>query len=256
MNTLTNKLLAILLLFSLSMAQAQKPTKKLIKQTVDKTPSFLRFLFRGGMPYYKHLVNPVNQAEDYKTPYKKALNLGLRSIDMAYANKYEQSEEAIACLQVVKALADDLNIGQFFDFNTIKKLAATSNSLELLVAETDTIVSRINHHLYDVAKRPHLFILMLTGSWLESSYIISSIAAKMQYSSLLDKYAKQQHESLKQLLLLLSYYKKANSVKKIYDQLDRLSVKYKGINGVMTEDGLKQVLSILTQIRTHITTKE
>ena len=178
MNTLMKKLCLIPFLLSLNVAQAQKirpkPTRESIEQVVDKTPLFLRFLLRiknTDLPFSKNLLNPANNIQNYQSQYKKALNLGIYSIDFTYVNAYEQTREALSYLNSIKELADELRIGQFFDFKTMKRLATQSDTLEALLASTDTLVKKINTFLYEEEGRPDLFILMLTGSWLESSYM-------------------------------------------------------------------------------------
>jgi hypothetical protein len=55
--------------------------------------------------------------------------------------------DGIKYITSIKSLADELNIGQFFDVETIGRLAANSKNLDSLLLITTMNFNHINHYL-------------------------------------------------------------------------------------------------------------
>ena len=65
--------------------------------------------------YNGSLLNQSDNLPKYNNNYKKALNLGVYGTDLGYTNIYGQNQDGIKYISSIKSLADELNIGQFFD---------------------------------------------------------------------------------------------------------------------------------------------
>lgn len=207
-----------------------KLSREVLSDIVKSIPSPLEisFLIKDlGIQYDKKLLNSADNISSYNTNYKKALNLGIYSTDLGYANIYEQTQDALYYLNSVKEMADGLNIGQFFDFKTIKRLATKSNNLDSLLLETNTNLEKINDHLQEIG-RADLTILILTGGWLESLYITCEIAKKSP-NELLNNRIGEQKIILEQLLLLLSFYEELPNVKNLIVDLNKLQKIYENV---------------------------
>lgn len=257
-----------------------KLSREVLSDIVKSIPSPLEisFLIKDlGIQYDKKLLNSADNISNYNTKYKKALNLGIYSTDLGYANIYEQTQDALYYLNSVKEMADGLNIGQFFDFKTIKRLATKSNNLDSLLLETNTNLEKINDHLQEIG-RADLTILILTGGWLESLYITCEIAKKSP-NELLNNRIGEQKIILEQLLLLLSFYEELPNVKSLIIDLNKLQKIYDNVkidfqyndpttkeddNGILivddntstkinfTDKDLNQILQTSREIRTKI----
>ncbi len=213
-------------------AKPQTPavSKEVLSDIVKSIPSPLEisFLIKDlGIKYDRSILNSTNNKENYNTSYKQALNLGIYSTDLGYANIYEQTQDALYYLSSVRDMADGLNIGQFFDFNTIKDLATSSNNLDSLLLVTNTNLERINDHLQE-SGRPDLTILILTGGWLEALYLTCEVAKKRP-NELLNNRIGEQKIILEQLLLLLSFYEDNEKIKKLIEDLNELRTIYDNV---------------------------
>ncbi len=116
-----------------------KLSPDVIKGIIESIPNPIEisFLIKDmGVKYNPAILNSTDKVSSYNTEYKKALNLGVYSTDLGYANIYSQSQDAIGFLTGVKDMADGLNIGKFFDFETIKQLASSSDNMNELLQET------------------------------------------------------------------------------------------------------------------------
>lgn len=202
-------------------------SKEVLADIIKSIPSPIEisFLIKDlGINYDNNILNDAEKSSKYNTDFKRALNLGIYSTDLGYANIYEQKQDAIKYLNSVKEMADGLKIGDFFDFQTIRKLA-TKNNLDSLLMVTTMNLENINEHLQKKG-RADLTIIILTGGWLEALYLSCEVAKKKP-NKLLDNRIGEQGIILDQLLLLLSFYEnEVPNIKSLIDDLHKLKKIY------------------------------
>ena len=121
----------------------------------------------------------------------------------------------------IRDLADGLSIGQFFDFNTIRKLATNSNNLDSLLLITTKNFNKINVYLQD-QKRSNLSILLLTGGWLEALHITCQVYQKNPDNVVLKEKIGEQKIILEQIQLLLSLYESDPDIASLSEELKQL----------------------------------
>ncbi len=156
------------------------------------------------------MLNDPKKTAVYNTNYEKAINLGIYGTDLGYTNIYEQNQDAIFYLNSIKELADELSIGQFFDFGTIKRLATNSSNLDSLLYLTTKNFNNINSYLQN-QKRSNLSILILTGGWLEALHVTCKVAEKNPNNKVLAERIGEQKVIMDNIMLLLSFYSESNS---------------------------------------------
>jgi hypothetical protein len=126
------------MLNSLDSAAAQGPhiSEAVIGDLLQEIPSPLEIsvlLKESGKKYNVDFLNSADNISKYNNNYQKAMNLGIYGTDLGYTNIYEKNTDGIKYMASIKSLADDLNIGQFFDLETISKLATNSKNLDSLL---------------------------------------------------------------------------------------------------------------------------
>jgi hypothetical protein len=127
-----------------------------------------------GVPFSKgYLVSP-DKADNYDTNFKKAIGLGVLSADLGYLNVYAQTNEVVNYLATIKKLSDELNVGQFFDFQTLKRLASNKDDMDSLMFLSQSSFRQMDEHLRK-NNRTNLSALVVTGVWLEGLYLITQI---------------------------------------------------------------------------------
>lgn len=170
------------------------------------SPIETSFLIKGiGAPYNVSNLNDHNLVTNYNTNYSQALNLGVYSTDLGFANLYDKNQDVLNYLNAVKKLADNLGIGQYFDYKTIKELASSSGNVEQLLQLTQQNLEKIHNHLND-QKRESLTILILTGGWIEALYLTTLVHQKANNRELKDRIGEQKI-ALEQILTILDVYK-------------------------------------------------
>lgn len=211
-------------------SKAPAISKEVLSDIIKSIPSPLEisFLIKDlNIPYEGKILNNPDNISKYNTNYKQALNLGIYSTDLGYANIYARTQDALNYLTAVKGMADGLKIGQHFDFKTIKKLAATKDNLDSLLLVTNKNLEDINDHLQEKG-RPDLTILILTGGWIEALYLTCEVAKKKP-NELLNNRIGDQKIILDQLLLLLSFYDDNPNIKTLIEQMNRLQKMYENV---------------------------
>ncbi len=205
-----------------------------IEDVINAIPSPLEIssmIRESGADYSEEMLNPTENVDKYITNKRKAFNLGIYGADLGYINIYDQTSSSIVYLETVKEIADDLKIGHFFDFNTLKRLAANSANIDSLLYISTSGLEKMNQYLRQ-QNRGDLSVLIVTGGWLEATYIASQVFKESQNADLAERLGEQKI-TLDELIILLNVYKSDpyfkglladfEKLKEIYDQV---AIKY------------------------------
>ncbi|HEY5826071.1 MAG TPA: hypothetical protein VIT44_16975 [Cyclobacteriaceae bacterium] len=187
-------------------------------------------LKESGKKYNGSYLNSPESVSNYNSNYKKALNLGVYGTDLGYTNIYEQNQDGVKYMTSIKTLADGLSIGQFFDIETIGRLATNSKNLDSLLLITTQNFNSINHYLQS-RNQSNLSVLFLTGGWVEALNILCEVAAANPTNKEMQETIGEQKIILENILLLLSFYKDSDQnmaslltdmeeLKKLYDKVN------------------------------------
>ena len=187
-------------------------------------------LKESGKKYNGGYLNSPESVSNYNSNYKKALNLGVYGTDLGYTNIYEQNQDGVKYMTSIKTLADGLSIGQFFDIETIGRLATNSKNLDSLLLITTQNFNSINHYLQS-RNQSNLSVLFLTGGWVEALNILCEVAAANPTNKEMQETIGEQKIILENILLLLSFYKESDQnmaslltdmeeLKKLYDKVN------------------------------------
>ncbi|KXX69849.1 hypothetical protein [Flammeovirga sp. SJP92] len=250
-----------------------------VGEVLESIPSPLEIsvlIKENGTVYNKSDLNAPDAVSRYNTTFQKALNLGIYGTDLGFANIYGKNQDAISFLNSVKDLADGLGIGAFFDYETIKELAESSNRLDELIQTTTLNFEKINNNLAE-RKRENVSALILTGGWIEAVYLTAMVNAREPNDLLKDKIGDQKIV-LDQLLLVLDIYKSSpgfedlindlTALQEIYDQIevevivgeptmeeiDGVLVVTDGTRSVVhvTDGDIQKITSLLKSIRNKV----
>jgi len=244
---------------SLDSAQNGKSSidAEVIGSILDQIPSPLEIsvlLKASGTKYTPSLLNSPDNIHLYNNNFKKALNLGIYGTDLGYTNIYEQNQEGVRYLSAIKSLADELNIGQFFDIETIGRLASNSRNLDSLLLITTQNFNAINHYLQQQS-RANLSVLLLTGGWLEAVQVTCQVAAKNPNHRDLQEKIGEQKITLEQILLLFSFYENDANMASLLSDLKELEKVFEKVNITYTyAESTMEVVDGVAVIKDNSTT--
>jgi len=231
--------------------------EEVINSILQQIPSPLEIsvlLKESGTKYNSSLLNSPDNLSKYNSNFKKALNLGVYGTDLGYTNIYQQNQDGIKYLASIKSLANELNIGQFFDIETIGRLAGNSKNLDSLLLITTQNFNEINRYL-QTQGRANLSVLLLTGGWLEAMQITCQVAAKDPKNKELREKIGEQKIILEQIVLLYSFYKEDENMASLLKDLDELKKAFDTINITYTyKESTMEVVNGVAVIKDNSTT--
>jgi len=187
-------------------------------------------LKESGKKYNGSYLNSPDNISKYNSNYQKALNLGVYGTDLGYTNIYEQNQDGVKYMGSIKTMADGLSIGQFFDIETIGRLATNSKNLDSLLLITTQNFNSINHYLQS-QNRSNLSVLFLTGGWVEALNILCEVAAANPVNKDLQETIGEQKIILENIMLLLSFYKESDqNMASLLNDMEQLKKLYDKVN--------------------------
>ncbi|MCF6184945.1 MAG: hypothetical protein L3J56_10075 [Bacteroidales bacterium] len=172
------------------------------------------------VPYSKKHLVPTDVANDFDSNFEKALGLGMLSADLGYLNVYNRKNAIVEYLTSIKRLADALDVDQFFEFQTLKRLATNSNNLDSLMFLSVTSYHDMDEHLRRT-RRSNLSALMITGVWTEGQYLACKVN-QFKSDSTTEEIIAGQKNIVKELLSVLEFFDDKPKFKKMNDQFREL----------------------------------
>lgn len=198
-----------------------------IIQSIPTPVEMASLLKSNGATYDAAILNTTDNASKYNTNYSKALNIGIYSADLGYINIYEKTFSAVNYLSTVKGLADDIKVGQFFDFETLKRFASNNNNYDsLLYVSTDNF-NKMDAFLRE-QKRGELSVLMISGAWLEGLYIATQVNKQVKTKELKERIGYEKI-NLDNILVILNAYKQDKYFAGIVAEFDKMKAIYETI---------------------------
>lgn len=222
-----------------------------VNEIIRSVPSPLEMtalIKESGAEFSTSILNTTDNKDKYSSQFKKALNLGAYGADLGYINIYEKTSKAFSYLTAVKALADELKVGQFFDFNTIKRLAKNNTNLDSVIYISTAGFEDMNNYL-SAKGRSNISLLILVGGWSEALYLATEVVNKSNGGSqeLIERIGEQKIV-LDDLSLIISAFENDPIINKIDEDLADLKLAYEDVSIVYeySEPEMKEVDGVLT----------
>ncbi len=212
---------------SVSNVQVEEGTLNNLIQTIPSPIEMATLIKETGGEYNESLLNPTDNSEKYNTSYKQAFNIGIYSADLGYINIYEKTFATIGYLTAIKSLSDEINVGQFFDFNTMKNLASNSKNVDSLLYISINSFNKMDAYLRQ-QKRGELSVLIVVGAWLEGLHIACQVA-KVHPNNEMNERIGEQKMVLDNIMAILDLYKKNSHFENLATDFSKLKNIYDGV---------------------------
>ncbi len=152
----------------------------------------------------RYLAN-TDKIEDFTTNVQQAFNLGIYSADLGYLNMYNKTNTVLDYISAIKTLSDGINVGQFFDFTTLKRLAQNNQNLDSLMLISVQSFNQMDRYLRN-NQRTNLSVLIVAGVWIEGMYLATQVYNDKPHPELKERIGEQKI-ILDQLMIFLQNYK-------------------------------------------------
>jgi len=184
-----------------------------------------------NVPFSRDYIASTENVDHYNTNFKQAIVLGIYGADLGYLNMYGKTSVAIDFLTSIKKLANKLKIGQFFDFQTLKRLASNNENIDSLIYISQRNFNQMNQYLRE-NRRSNISVLMVAGVWIEGIYLTGQVY-EMSPDPELREAIGEQKIMISDLMILLRNYENdpdfaalIKDYEKLYELFKKVKITY------------------------------
>ena len=203
-------------------------------QNISSPVEMANMIKASGVDFSQRILNNPDNVSKYETTFKKALNLGIFSADLGYINIFDKNNIVVSYLMAAKTLADGLRVGQFFDYEALRKAATNSGNLDTLMEMSISSFNKIDSYLRD-QRRGDVSTLIITGAWVEGMYLSVMVQKEVNQKKMADRIAEQKHV-VEILEIILDNYRSRPNFPELVDGIRDLNKAYGAIR-ITTELG-------------------
>jgi hypothetical protein len=192
---------------SIPVGEAEKLSTEAIEEiskNITSPVEIANLLQVMAVPFSPDYLASSIDANKQTTSFDKAFTLGILGADLGYLNIYEKTGSSIDILSSIRKLAEGIRVGQFFDFETIKRLSLNKSNLDSLLLLSIDSYTQIDKYLRD-NDRGQLSSLMIIGVWIEAQYLATQVMKEYPDPMLRDRIGEQKI-ILNDLILLANPY--------------------------------------------------
>lgn len=227
-------------------------TKDMVDHMVENMGSpieTIAMLKSLGIPFNSTLLADNNNADNFNTSFSQAVALGIYGADLGYLNFYGKTSLVLSYISTVKSLADQLKVGQFFDYSTLKRLANNNENVDSLVYISRKSMNRIDQYLRKT-QRSSLSAAIVTGVWIEGMHYTTQFY-KLNRKPRLKEAIGDQKTLIAQLVKVLKSYNYHAGIADLEKDLNYINEVFKGVT-ISVESGepeYKEINGIYTVIQ-------
>ncbi|HUX94418.1 MAG TPA: hypothetical protein VMV47_01690 [Bacteroidales bacterium] len=222
---------------SIPLSEAEKLSPEAIEdiaRNISSPVEIANLLQMLEVPFSQDYLASSIDANKEGTNFNKAMKLGILGADLGYLNMYEKTGSSLDVLSSIRKLAEDIRVGQFFDFELIKRLSQNKSNLDSLLFISIDSYQQIDDYLRN-NDRGHLSALMIIGVWIEGQFLATQVVNKYPDRMLRDRIGEQKI-ILNDLLLLISpYCNNSQEFTALCKDLNTLKEKYRDIRITYTQ---------------------
>lgn len=205
-----------------------------ISKNITSPVEIANLLLMLDVPFSQNYLATSIDPKKQSTNFDKALKLGILGADLGYLNIYEKTGSSLDVLSSIRKLAEDIKVGQFFDFESIKRLSQNKSNLDSLLFISIDSYNQIDNYLR-ANDREQLSALMILGVWLEGQYLATQVVSKVPNKILSDRIGEQKI-ILNDLIFLMSpYCNRDTEFKSLCKDLFDIKDKYRDIRITYTQ---------------------
>ncbi len=225
-----------------------------IIQSIPSPLEISSLIQNSGAKYTESFLNKTENINSYNSQFSKAINLGIYGADLGYINLYNKTYSAMNYLNSVYQLATDLKIGDYFDFNTLKRLAVNNKNLDSIVYIT-TANFETMHKQLKKENNSQISVLILIGGWVEGTYLTTQIAqsSDTEHSAELMQTVQDEQLVVNELIKLGNAYSNHAGFKGIVADLENLKKAFEANNTeAVTKDQFSSLAKEIIAMRNKL----
>lgn len=198
-----------------------------IIQSVSSPVEVAALIKNLGIEFSRKYLAPPEKVNYLNTSFEKALFLGIYGADLGYLNMYNKTSNVVEYLNAINKLANDIKVGQFFDFKTLKRIAQSGENIDSLMYLSLHSFNQMDAYLRE-NNRSNLSALMVIGIWIEGLYLVTQVTKEAPHPDLAERVGEQKI-ILEKLLLVVKNFSKDRQFARLYEELNKLNNLYKNV---------------------------
>jgi hypothetical protein len=205
-----------------------------ISKNISSPVEIANLLQTMEVPFSQSYLAFSIDANKQSTSFDKALKLGILGADLGYLNMYERTGSSLEVLSSIRKLAEDIKVGQYFDFETIKRLSQNKSNLDSLLFISIDSYNKIDNYLRS-NDRGQFSALMIIGVWLEAQYLATQVVKDYPDKMLSDRIGEQKIILNDLLLLINPYCNRSPEFTALCRDLQDIKDKYRDVRITFTQ---------------------
>lgn len=182
---------------------------------------FFEIIRQIGGKRQADLLIPAKNADSFTDNRNRALAFGMFSADIAYVSSYEIGSNTLVYLATLEKLANAMDLGGIFDEELKRRIEGNSGNIDSLFVLSDVaFYNAVEYLKMDMAE--NVLGLMLAGGWIESMFIVSSIAGEFDAQKPIFENMKGQYLVLETIQEYLLPYNDDEMVLQVYGYLSEI----------------------------------
>jgi hypothetical protein len=222
---------------SVPLSEAEKLSPEAIadiSKNISSPVEIANLLQKLEVPFSQNYLATSIDANKQSTNFDKALKLGILGSDLGYLNMYEMTGSSLDVLSSIRKIAEDIKVGQFFDFELIKRLSQNKSNLDSLLFISIDSYTQIDNYLRS-NDRGQLSALMIIGVWIEGQYLATQVISQFHDKMLSDRIGEQKIILNDLLLLIIPYCNRDSEFTGLCKNLQDIKDKYRDIRITFTQ---------------------
>ena len=205
-----------------------------ISKNISSPVEIANLLQTLQVPFSQNYIAESIDANRQSTSFDKALKLGILGADLGYLNMYEKTGSSLDVLSSIRKIAEDIKVGQFFDFESIKRLSKNKSNLDSLLFISIDSYTKIDNYLRE-NDRGQLSALMIIGVWIEGQYLATQVVSKVPDKMLMDRVGEQKIILNDLIFLLVPYCNHDSEYSALCKNLQEIKDKYHDVRITYTQ---------------------
>jgi len=197
------------------------------------------------------ITNPVENSKKYFISSTRAINLGVFGADLSYSTLYNQEQKVIEYLDVIRALANELNMSKIYDQEMYTKIKDNFDNRDTLVTILEKAFNDTYAFLAENDQQANA-LLVVGGAWVEGMYLTTHVSEAAYQVAGISRVLLEQKESFDTYLEITAPYMSDQTVAEFVKKLDPIKTVYAGIGTSLTEQNIKDITTAITGIRQQI----
>ena len=234
--------------------QEVKEIKNQIETNVYPLPTsaaVIKKLTELEVGYIIGISNPVGNAKKYFDSQSRAKNLGVYGADLSYATLYNQQQDVINYLDVIRSLSNELNMSKVYNedlYAQIKKNVDDKNELvNILTKEFNDIYAFLSEN-----DQQPLALLVVGGAWVEGMFLTTHVSEAAYQAPDFSRVLLEQKKSFDTYLEITKPYLNDASISDFVKLMEPVKKVYEGIGTSLTTQNIKDIAKVISDLREQI----